>query len=412
MMWSEKHRPKTVQEMIGNEDARLAALKWLGGWVSGSKPLLLIGPPGSGKTTLVHAIARQFDYHLVEMNASDTRNRDSLQAMLTPALQNTANLFGQKIMLFLDEVDGISGREDSGGLDTLVDLMKEPTVPVIMAANAKSTKIKDLAKACKAVEFSPVPPRLLMLFLDHVLQSEGVKLGPGDRISLVNNSRGDIRSMLNSAQSRAAGYATVSNRDMVDIDIADAINNYFGAGSLEQATQFISSADASYPDPRYGASTEERRKDMLAALFSSIVSSHMDHDDLASLLDVLSKADMMVGRANARREWRLLKYVNRIIASGLYEKSRQKGIKYSQYAMPWPVMGPIFARSQSTRKILGELAPALHTSRSSAGSFALPYLVRLMIDEKVDPIEFAVDNFQDESVGESIAKEIEKAKRK
>jgi replication factor C large subunit len=121
---------------------------------------------------------------------------------------------------------------------------------------------------------------------------------------------------------------------------------------------------------------------------------------------------MMVGRANARREWRLLKYVSSIIASGLYEKSRDKGIKYSQYGMPWPVMGPIFARSQSTRKILGELAPALHTSRSSAGSFAMPYFIRLMIDEKIDPVEFAVDNFSDESVGESIAKEIEKAKRK
>ena len=36
-------------------------------------------------------------------------------------------------MLFLDEVDGISGREDTGGLDTLVNLIKEPTVPVIMA---------------------------------------------------------------------------------------------------------------------------------------------------------------------------------------------------------------------------------------------------------------------------------------
>jgi replication factor C large subunit len=412
MMWSEKHRPKTVQEMMGNEDARLAALKWLGGWVSGSKPLLLIGPPGSGKTTLVHALARQFDYHLVEMNASDTRNKDSLQAMLLPALENTANLFGKKIMLFLDEVDGISGREDTGGVDTLVDLMKEPTVPVIMAANAKTTKIKDLTKACKTVEFSPVPPRLLMLFLDHVLQSEGVELGPGDRISIVSNSRGDIRSMLNSAQSRAAGYATVSNRDMIDIEIADAINSYFNASSLEQATQFIAKADASYPDPRYGGSPEERRKDMLAALFSSIISSHVGHDDLASMLDVLSKADMMVGRANAKREWRLLKYVSSIIASGLYEKSRQKGIKYSQYAMPWPVMGPIFARSQSTRKILGELAPALHTSKSSAGSFALPYFIRLIIDEKVDPVEFAVDNFRDESVGESIAKEIEKAKRK
>jgi replication factor C large subunit len=412
MMWSEKHRPKKVQEMIGNEDARLAALKWLGGWVSGSKPLLLIGPPGSGKTTLVHALARQFDYHMVEMNASDTRNKDNLREMLLPALRNTANLFGKKIILFLDEVDGIYGREDSGGLDILVDLIKEPTVPMIMAANAKSTKIKDLAKKCKALEFSPVPPRLLTLFLDHVLLREGVKLGPGDKISIVNNSRGDIRSMLNSAQSRASGYATVSNKDIIDIDIADAINNYFNAVSIGHATQFISKADASYPDPRYGGSPEERRKDILAAIFSSIVSSHVEHDDLASLLDVLSKVDMMVGRANARREWRLLKYVSTIIASGLYNKSRQKGIKYSQYAMPWPVMGPIFARSQSTRKILGELAPALHTSRSSAGSFVLPYLIRLMIDEKIDPVDFAMDNFHDESVGESITKEIEKVKRK
>lgn len=411
MMWSEKYRPKKVQEMIGNEDARLAALKWLGGWVSGSRPLLLVGPPGSGKTTLVHALAWQFDYHMVEMNASDTRNKDNLQAMMLPALRNTANLFGKKIMLFLDEVDGISGREDSGGLDILVNLMKEPTVPVIMAANIKSTKIRDLAKACKVVEFSPVPPRLLMLFLDHVLQCEGVKLGPGDKISIVNNSRGDIRSMLNSAQSRASGYATVSNKDMIDIDIAEAINSYFNAGSIEQATQFISKADASYPDPRYGESPEERRKDMLAALFSSIVSSHLEHHDLTSLLDVLSRADMMVGRANASREWRLLKYVSRIIASGLYKKSRQKGIKYNQYAMPWHVMGPIFARSQSTRKILAEVAPAFHTSRSSAGSFALPYLIRIMIDEKVDPVDFAVKTFHDESVGESIAKEIEKAKR-
>jgi hypothetical protein len=121
---------------------------------------------------------------------------------------------------------------------------------------------------------------------------------------------------------------------------------------------------------------------------------------------------MMVGRANASRQWHLLKYVNSIIATGLYEKSRQKGIKYSRYVMPWPVMGPIFAHSQSTRKILNELALALHISRSSAGLFVLPYFIRIMIDEKIDPVEFAADNFRDESIGESIAKEIEKVKRR
>jgi replication factor C large subunit len=413
MMWSEKHRPRQVEQMVGNEDARLAVVKWLAGWVSGSKPLLLVGPPGTGKTTLVHALARQFDYDLVEMNASDTRNKEILQARIMPIFQNTG-LLGRKIMLFLDEVDGISGREDSGGLDTLVDLMKEPTAPVIMAANKKSTKIRDLAKVCKTVEFAPVPPRLLTLFLDHVLQSEGAKLGLGDRISVVYNSRGDIRSLLNSAQSRDAGYATVSNKDIVDVDIADAINGYFStSGSAEEAVAYIAKADASYSDPRYEVmSPEARRRDMIAALFSSIVSSHIEHGDLAAMLDVLSKADMMVGRASRNRRWSLLRYVSRMIAIGLYERSRQKGIKYSQYSMPWPVMGPIFARSQSTRKILSDLAPAMHMSRSACGSLVLPYFIRTLIDNKIDPVKFAVNNFRDESTGESIAKEMEKAKRK
>jgi replication factor C large subunit len=413
MMWSEKYRPRTVQEMVGNEYARLAAIKWLRSWVSGSRPLLLVGPPGTGKTTLVYTLARQLDYDLVEMNASDIRNREALQTRITPIFQNTANLAGKKIMLFLDEVDGISGREDTGGLDILIDLMKEPTVPVIMAANEKLFKIRKLVKVCKMVEFRPVPSRLLFLLLDHILRRERVKLGPEDRALIVDNSRGDIRSLLNSAQSRAAGYSTVSDTDVVEVDIADAINGYFNAGSMEQAMQFIRKADALYPDPRYRPiSPEERRRDMLAALFSSIVSSQIEQNDLALLLDVLSRADMMVGRANASRQWHLLKYINSMIATGLYEKSRRKGIKYSQYAMPWPVMGPIFAHSQLTKKILNELALALHMSRSSVGLFVLSYFIRVMIDEKIDPVKFGVKNFQDESVGESIAKEIEKVKRK
>lgn len=412
LMWSEVHRPERVEQMVGNEDARLAAVKWLTGWVSGAKPLLLVGPPGVGKTTLVHALARQFDYDLVEMNASDVRNRDSIEARIKPIFANMG-LFGRRIMLFLDEVDGISGREDSGGLDALVDLIKEPTVPVIMAANERSEKMKSLAKGCKLVEFSPVPPRLLLLFLNHVLEKEKAKLGPGDRMSIVVNSGGDIRALLNSAQSRVAGYATVSNRDVTEIDIEDAVNGYFAAANRAQAMEMIARADAGFPNPRYEAmSPDARRRDMVNALYSSIVSSHVDPDSLADLLDALSRADMVVGRVARNRQWSLLRYVRDMLSASLFAKSRGKGIKYSQYAMPWQVMGPVFARSQTIRKITSAIAPATNVSRNTAATYVLPYLSRALVDEKIDPVEFAVTNFGDESIGESLAKEMERSKGK
>ncbi len=403
-MWSEIYRPTTVKQLVGNEDSRLEIIRWLSTWVSGCKPLLLIGPPGTGKTSLVHALAHEFDFDLIEMNASDTRSRIGLEARIIPMLQNKS-LSGKKMLLFLDEIDGISSREDTGGIDFLLDIMQESNVPIIMAANSKNMRIKGLFKICRVIEFDSVSPVLMMILLDYVLMREKKDLTKQEKISVVKNSLGDVRALLNNAQSKVGGYES-TREPSHKIDIADSINGFFSSNSFIQAKKFLSLGDINYLDPRYGMSNEERRKDMINALFSSIVSTPLHPDNLADLLDILSKIDLIVGRIGKKRYWRLLKYIEDILSHNLFEKSYNKGIKYHQYSMIWPALGPILARGLSLKKLLLELAHITHTSRSIFGSMYMPYIIRFMIDKKIDPEEIITFSNLDENATQVIAKEM------
>jgi replication factor C large subunit len=399
-----------VQQMVGNEDARLAAVKWLSGWVNGSRPLLLIGPPGTGKTTLVHVLSQQFNYDMIELNASDNRNKIGLENQITPMFYNNS-ILGRKMLLFLDEVDGISSREDTGGIDALITIMKEPTIPVIMAANVRNIKIKDLSKICKVIELNSIPASTSMILLDHILKKENKQLSSDDKVSVVNNSKGDIRSMLNNAQSKCAGYSSTRS-DMFEIEIAAAINGYFSVTELEKAEIFLSNADAAYPDPRFGMSAEERRKDMINALFTSVVSSPIDLESLAGALEVLSKIDIIVGRIGENRYWRLMKYLEVMIAYGIFRNTRNKGIKYNQYGVFWPLMRPIFARGNSMKNLLSSLSKQTHVTKSVFGSIYFPYLLQLLVDKKIDLKEFSNIPNLNEKYSEALVKEMDLIKGK
>ena len=367
MMWSEKYRPQSLMDMIGNEEARAAFVEWFGKWKKGTKPLLLVGPPGIGKTTLANLAAKQFGYDMISLNASDVRNKQQIQEILSPVLGN-ASLLGSP-MIFVDEVDGVHGRADFGGVEALLDILKEPTIPIILAANSESSdKMKSIKKATKTIYLKPLPPRLMQLYLERILQKEDARMSPGSLAKLVMGSRGDIRSMINSAQALVTGFEPQSEKSFEILDIEEGVNSFFKANSLAEARLVL-----------YSLRIDPREK--INAFYSSIISSGISQDQMQQMLQVMSEADLLYGRIIRTQEWRLLRYLDAILV-GLYKKDLP--VRYSRFNLSWPLLNRLRWDGKSIKSLATNMTKILHVSMSTFATFYFPFILFLMQNKKLD----------------------------
>jgi replication factor C large subunit len=381
-MWSEKYRPQRLIDLIGNEDARKSFVEWFKKWRKGTKPLLLVGPPGIGKTTMANLASRDFNFDMISLNASDVRNKKNIQEILEPVLGNQT-ILGQP-MIFIDEVDGIHGRSDYGGVEALINILKESTIPIILAANnGSSDKMKKIKKVVKTIVLRPLPPRLLRLYLNMILEKENAQINPGILIKLISKSNGDIRSMLNSSQALVTGFEPSIERTFESLDIEEGINAFYKSQSIDEARVVL-----------YSMRIDPREK--INAFYSSIITSSISHLEMENFLQVISEADMLYGRIMKTQEWRLLRYLDSILL-GLYKKDTT--IRYSQYNLSWQVLNRLRWDGSKFKAISKNLSKQLHISSSTFATFYLPYILFCM---KNDFLELELDDTYDELIEKEI----------
>ena len=375
-MWSEKYRPQSISDMVGNEQARVDILEWFAKWRKGTKPLLLVGPPGIGKTTIAYIVAKQFHYDMIGINASDVRSKTRINEILTPVLGNVSVLGVP--MIFVDEVDGIHGRSDYGGTAALIDILKSPTVPIVLAANDdNSDKMKNIKKAVKTIELKKIPPRLLRVYLENILKKQNAQLSPGAVIKVIDKSRGDIRSMINLAQSLISGFNPQTDMSFEKINIKDGIDAFFKSNSIQEAQSVL-----------YAMQIDPREK--INAFYSSIITSEIDNVSLEKYLKIISNADMLYGKILKTRNWRLLRYLDGILLH-LYQNDDR--IHYSQYNLSWPLLNRIRWDGAKIKAISKIMAQKLHISCSTFTSVCLPYML-FCIKNKTLELELQ-DTFSD-----------------
>jgi len=225
-LWVDKYKPSNVKAIIGQQGDKSNMAKlisWLRAWdrhhgpgATGKPPprpppwgaandnglwakaALLSGSPGVGKTTTAYLVAKELGYEVTELNASDTRSKKQLDSVVADALGTrwVTNTSAKKILL-MDEVDGMAGNEDRGGVGELIQLMKGSKIPIVCMCNDRNhQKIRNLANYCFDLRFHKPRVEQIKAAMMSVCFKEKVKIAPDALTDLIVGCNQDIRQVL------------------------------------------------------------------------------------------------------------------------------------------------------------------------------------------------------------------------
>jgi replication factor C subunit 1 len=166
------------------------------------KAALLSGPPGIGKTTAAQLVCQHLNFKYIEKNASDQRSKKSMSNLSndTYSIAHFTNQSMSKYVLIMDEVDGVAGNEDRGGIQELISLIKRSRIPIICICNDRQhKKIRSLANYCYDLRFyRPNIPQIRSAMLS-ILQREKIPpIKPEILDEIIQSCNQDIRQTIHS----------------------------------------------------------------------------------------------------------------------------------------------------------------------------------------------------------------------
>ena len=241
MLWVDRYAPKEIGDIIGNGEALRSLDLWLGTWVPG-KSALLSGPPGIGKTTLAHLVAKRHEYEIVELNASNERSASAIRKCFEEAARSSH--IGGKRIFIMDEVDGMSSG-DRGGVGELAKLIRIATFPILCIANDRNNKKLRPILACSVDIRCGRPHKAIIAkhLFARIVKPHGLPITVEALERLCEANGNDIRQIVNFLQfsSLSPKKALVGNKDELQrVDIFSATGRLFGApGSLNDRLNLV-----------------------------------------------------------------------------------------------------------------------------------------------------------------------------
>ncbi|XP_063994819.1 enhanced level of genomic instability 1 [Diachasmimorpha longicaudata] len=185
VVWTQKYRPLTAKQIVGNEEAAMKLKSWLQTWQSSRRDgyssseefyssdnslqanlesnqvAVLLGPHGSGKTASVYAVADELGYTVLELNASSRRPgkkilKDFEEATKSHRIKKTdssvstsqtfqrAEKIPQNSLILVEDVDLVFD-EDEGFVSATYQLASNTKRPIVMTSRGACAHLNRMA---------------------------------------------------------------------------------------------------------------------------------------------------------------------------------------------------------------------------------------------------------------------------
>ncbi len=355
--WVEKYRPKSFLEIKGQDFAITKIKSFVTQFsYAKKKALVLHGPPGTGKTTLVHVVAKETNSEIFELNASDLRNKKKLYEILRPAIEQKSLTKTKKIIL-LDEVDGISA-VDRGGLSELMSLLPSSSHPIIITANdIWKKKLSPLRKKVELLQLKDIEYSIVKNVLNVILKKENKSIETDIISKIAINAKGDLRAAINDLQTAASmddpSKIELSERNK-ETDIFNALKIVFKTKPTNETLKVYDSVNM--------------QLDEIMLWVEENIPLEYDKEELMKAYEAVARADRFKGRIYKKQYWRFLVYENAFLSYAISTaKSKQKP-GFTAYKRPERIL-KIWLNNMKTLKkksICMKYAPLVHISKKRA----------------------------------------------
>ena len=366
-----KYQPKKTNEIIGQD----VAIKKLKNFVVNFKKqkknaALLYGPSGVGKTISVHALANELELEILEVNASDVRNADQIHSLVGSAA-GQMSLFSKGKIILVDEIDGLSGTKDRGGLQAIIKLIKKSSFPLILTAtNPWDYKFSKLRRKTEMIEFAPLDYLPIFEILKKICKNEKIKYEEIILKGLARRAGNDARAAINDLEILSIETKELTKKSLEELGERNQQDSIFNALFKIFKTTDFNVAIGAFDN------VKENLDEQLLWLDENLPREYTQPEDLAEAYDKLSKADVFNRRIKRWQHYRFLVYINALITAGIAVSKKEKYKGHIQYKPTGKLLKLWWAKQKSMKKkaIAEKIAERTHSSTKEVLKNTLPYL--------------------------------------